>query len=1039
MNKAKAATTGFSKDTQTNLQQMGTKMSSIGTSMTRYVTLPILALGAAAAKSAVDWESAWAGVTKTVDGTAQQMATLEGGLRQMAKELPATHAEIAAVAEAAGALGVGVEHIEEFTRVMIDLGETTNLTADDAATAIAQIANVTGMAMEDVDRFGSTLVDLGNNGASTEREILALASRIAGTGSVIGLTESEILGFSAALADVGINAEAGGTAFSQVMQDIASAVATGGDELQAFAEIAGMTSEAFSTMFQNDPASAIAAVVEGFGRISSEGGNVFAALDSVDLTGRRVVDTMLRLSENADGFRASLARAAEAWQANNALQTEAEKRYETTGAQLEMLRNKVVDLFIDLGPMIMRPLMVVAGMIEQVVAAFQMLPGPVQGAVLAFLALVAAIGPIMKIGGAVVKNIEGLSAGFHKIGAMGAVAKTSLIGVGLAAVAMAGDAAHAAKQAEDLRKAIDEVNRAADDQLLKEFGDGIAELVSNGMSWSDAIAQMARETPGAVARLLEMEAATGAVSRSLLDGGYSAEFAAAFVADLEGALKREADAAATAAGTSKAGEEALDGLGEASGTAAGEVDGLGDAIERTLPSLEELAKKRDEALAYNRQQRGDEAFRQLVNDQIAAIEERLTRGREAAIEFDRVLGSADWGRAEFDGAAAAMTRFNDGLFGAARELAANEAAVDALADSFRNADGDIVNVTASFDLATEAGRQQQSALEGVAAAMESKFARAYDASNGSLETFIALGGGIRAEFVAMAEAAGIPTEKANELADALKLTEGDYEARFHMSGVDEARLKLELMSGAIQLLDERDQVVVALMMADDDFVGAYDFATAALMELDATTAEPGVHEQGAAESAERVEHLRGMIEVLEGKKVDVLEEGAADSDRRVEELDRQIDLLRGKIVDVIANVSGGGAVDALGRAIGRLHDKTVTVRVNTFGGGTSTTFGNYGGIQYRAEGGPVTAGQPYVVGEKRPELFVPHTDGHIVPFVPAGAQMTPFTAGGGGTSRGGDVYNLNFNAPLYGEEAIKRTVNGALRERDRRVAAGSRF
>ena len=36
----------------------------------------------------------------------------------------------------------------------------------------------------------------------------------------------------------------------------------------------------------------------------------------------------------------------------------------------------------------------------------------------------------------------------------------------------------------------------------------------------------------------------------------------------------------------------------------------------------------------------------------------------------------------------------------------------------------------------------------------------------------------------------------------------------------------------------------------------------------------------------------------------------------------------------------------------------------------------------RATGGPVTAGRPYIVGEKRPELFVPKVDGHILPRVP---------------------------------------------------------
>lgn len=38
-----------------------------------------------------------------------------------------------------------------------------------------------------------------------------------------------------------------------------------------------------------------------------------------------------------------------------------------------------------------------------------------------------------------------------------------------------------------------------------------------------------------------------------------------------------------------------------------------------------------------------------------------------------------------------------------------------------------------------------------------------------------------------------------------------------------------------------------------------------------------------------------------------------------------------------------------------------------------------GGLQFRASGGPVSAGQPYVVGEQGPELFVPGASGSVVP------------------------------------------------------------
>src|SRR3546814_2429006 len=79
-----------------------------------------------ATNAAMDWESAWAGVKKTVDGSPEQMAALESELRQLARTLPATHTEIAAVAEAAGQLGVKREDISAFTKVMIRSEEHTS-------------------------------------------------------------------------------------------------------------------------------------------------------------------------------------------------------------------------------------------------------------------------------------------------------------------------------------------------------------------------------------------------------------------------------------------------------------------------------------------------------------------------------------------------------------------------------------------------------------------------------------------------------------------------------------------------------------------------------------------------------------------------------------------------------------------------------------------------------------------------------------------------------------------------------------------------
>lgn len=49
------------------------------------------------------------------------------------------------------------------------------------------------------------------------------------------------------------------------------------------------------------------------------------------------------------------------------------------------------------------------------------------------------------------------------------------------------------------------------------------------------------------------------------------------------------------------------------------------------------------------------------------------------------------------------------------------------------------------------------------------------------------------------------------------------------------------------------------------------------------------------------------------------------------------------------------------------------------GGGDTLTYIEGTGFTFRASGGPVESGSPYIVGEKGKELFIPNTDGTIVP------------------------------------------------------------
>ena len=332
-----------------HIQQFGKKVSDFGGTLTKGVTAPLLASAGFAVKAAVDYESAFAGVRKTVDATEGEYKKMSNAIREASKTMPASAADIARVAESAGQLGIKKQNIVDFSKTMIDLGESTNMTADEAATAMARFANITQMPQSEFRRLGSTIVDLGNNFATTESEIMEMGLRLAGTGHMVGLTEPQIMAVATAMSSVGINAEAGGSSFSRVMQKINTQVLSGGKQLKFFAKTAGMSAQDFAHEWKTEPQIALLAFLDGLKRVKESGGDVTKTLKDLGIKSTQEVDTMQRMAGAGDLLARALKTANSAWKENNALTNEAKIRYETTESQLKIFKNQITDLAIEFG------------------------------------------------------------------------------------------------------------------------------------------------------------------------------------------------------------------------------------------------------------------------------------------------------------------------------------------------------------------------------------------------------------------------------------------------------------------------------------------------------------------------------------------------------------------------------------------------------------------------------------------------------------------------------------------------------------------
>lgn len=410
---------------------VGDKIKDIGSNISAKVTAPIVAGFGASVKAAVDWETAFTGVKKTVDESAEGYAQLAENIKQMATETASSKEDIAGVMEIAGQLGIsGVDNLTEFTRTMIELGDTTNLSAEDAATALARFMNITGESTSNVDKIGSAIVDLGNNFATSESEITEMATRLASAGTLAGLSSTDILALAAAMSSVGIQAEAGGTAMTQTLTSIEAAVsafrAGSTEDLEAIANIAGLSANDFANAWESHPIGAVQDFIQGLGELDEKGESATLILGEIGMSGVRQSNMLKSLALASDMLGEAVEKSSTAYQENTALQNEASLRYETMASKMSQLKERFTEVAISIGEMLMPYVEKLMGFIESLIEKWNGLDESQQKTIITIAAIAAAVGPILIVIGSVVSVIGTIVTAIGTVLSMGGALLTFL-------------------------------------------------------------------------------------------------------------------------------------------------------------------------------------------------------------------------------------------------------------------------------------------------------------------------------------------------------------------------------------------------------------------------------------------------------------------------------------------------------------------------------------------------------------------------------------------------------------------------------------
>lgn len=307
LREAQAASKGMKAALTNDLREVGTAAVNAAIEIGNLMKQ----VGGAVIDASTEVDTAYRDMRKTVEGTEAQYKALYDAAMEYS-QTHVTSADTMLEMEAlAGQVGITADALQDFAEVAANLDIATNIDAETIALQMGQIVNVmSDLKADNVQGFADALVDLGNKMPAQESAIMQISQRLSSVGDVAGFTTPEVLGWAAAIASTGQRSEAAATGISNTITSIQSAVSNGGEDLKAFADVVGMTSDEFKKAWGEDASGVLR---EFIGQLGELGPEAIKQLEDLGIEGVRQTQTILGLSKTVENVDKALDISQGAW------------------------------------------------------------------------------------------------------------------------------------------------------------------------------------------------------------------------------------------------------------------------------------------------------------------------------------------------------------------------------------------------------------------------------------------------------------------------------------------------------------------------------------------------------------------------------------------------------------------------------------------------------------------------------------------------------------------------------------------------------
>ena len=224
LNNARQDLQTFTDGTRTTgdrFSALGSAMTNVGANLTRNVTMPIIGIGTAAAKTAMDFEYQISRVSAISGAVGDDLAMLEQQAKDLGKSTQYSAVQSASAMEQLASAGFNATEIYAAMPGLLDLAATDNIELASAASIAAAALNGFGLT---ADQTGHVADVLAESAARTNATVSSLGNAfryIAPVAHATGISMEETAAAVGILSDAGISGTKAGTSLRGMLSRLA--------------------------------------------------------------------------------------------------------------------------------------------------------------------------------------------------------------------------------------------------------------------------------------------------------------------------------------------------------------------------------------------------------------------------------------------------------------------------------------------------------------------------------------------------------------------------------------------------------------------------------------------------------------------------------------------------------------------------------------------------------------------------------------------------------------------------------------------------